>query len=334
MQKNIFKKSLFSYIKDCLITWLCLSSTAFIFFILATLKKYDTDIILYALLLSGLLSSIIVGIDFYFYVQKYYQLDRLKTQIHITLEQLPGSKEGIEQQYKQLLQIVFTTMQESKSLYSNQYQELLEYYTLWAHQIKTPIAAMQLLLQVDKQNSHDLLLELSKIEQYVEMVLYYLRLKTMSNDLVLKKYSLQEIVHEVIKKQSHFFIRKNIHLQLDPLDIMVLTDQKWLSFVIEQVCSNALKYTPNGGSIHFYLQDYTLIIEDTGTGIVAEDLPRVFDKGFTGYNGRINKTATGIGLYLCKQIITNLSHTITIDSIYHQGTRVFIDLESKDTIHD
>lgn len=334
MQKNIFKKSIFSYIKDRLVTWLCLFSTVIIFFILATLKKYDTDIILYALVLSGLLCSIIVGIDFYCYYQKYIRLDRLKRQIHITLEQLPGSKNTIEQQYEQVLQTVFTTMQESKYLYDHQYQELLEYYTLWAHQIKTPIAAMRLLLQVNKQVNHDLLLELSKIEQYVEMVLYYLRLKTMSNDLVLKRYSLQEIVREVIKKQSYFFIRKNIHLQLDPLDITVLTDQKWLSFVIEQVCSNALKYTPNDGSIHIYMQDYTLIIEDNGTGIVAEDLPRVFDKGFTGCNGRINKTSTGIGLYLCKQVITNLSHTITIDSIYHQGTRVFIDLKSKDTLYD
>lgn len=317
-----------------MVTWLCLSSTVIIFFILATLKKYDTDIILYALLLSGLISSIILSIDFYFYYQKYHRLDKLKLQIAITLEQLPESKHSIEQQYTQLLQIIFTTMQKLKSSSDNQYQELLEYYTLWAHQIKTPIAAMRLLLQVDKQSNHDLLLELSKIEQYVEMVLYYLRLKTMANDLVIKKYSLQDIVHEAIKKQSQFFIRKNIHLQLDSVNILVLTDQKWLSFVIEQILSNALKYTPSDGTIHISIQDYTLIIEDNGTGIVEEDLPRVFDKGFTGYNGRIHKTSTGIGLYLCKLVLTNLSHTINIDSIYHQGTRVFIDLKSKDNIYD
>lgn len=334
MKNKLFIKSLCSYLKDHLVIWLCLLSTLLLFFILATLKGYDKDIILYALLLSFLIISIILSIDFYFYYQKYLSLEKVKKQIHVTLQQLPQSKNTIEKQYTELLQIVFTTMQESKSLYDNQYQELLEYYTLWVHQVKTPIAAMRLLLQMDKQNNHDLLLELSKIEQYVEMVLHYLRLKTMSNDLLLKKYSLEDILHEAIKKQSHFFIRKNIHLQLEPIDIMVLTDQKWLLFVIEQILSNALKYTPNNGSIHIYVQDYTLVIEDTGSGIIAEDLPRVFDKGFTGYNGRINKTSTGIGLYLCKEIITNLSHHIRIDSVYHQGTRVSINLKSTDSIYD
>lgn len=334
MEKISLINILYNYLKTKVSTLLCLVSISIVFTILFFLRHYDLDIILYGTLLSFALVSLILSVDFYFYYRKYSILYQMENNIEISLDALPKTVGNIEDEYQQLLHILFNKMQDSTFQSDNQYQELLDYYTMWVHQIKTPIAAMKLLLQVET-NTQDQLLELSKIEQYVEMVLHYLRLQTMSNDLVVKKYSLDTIVRDTIKKQSHFFIRKNIHLQLDSLNISILTDEKWLTFVLEQVLSNALKYTPNNGLIHIYLKHpYTLVIQDNGIGIQKEDLPRIFEKGFTGLNGRIDKLSTGIGLSLCKQIINKLSHTITIDSTYQQGTIVYINLETKETLYD
>lgn len=335
MKKISYPKSFYSYLKTKVSTLLCLFSISSIFALLFVLRHYDLDIILYGTLLSFIIVMFILGIDFYYYHRKYSTLYQMENHIDVTIDDLPKAIGTIEEQYQLLLFTLFNKMQDNTFKSDNQYQDVLDYYTMWAHQIKTPIAAMKLLLQVENSSQHDMALELLKIEQYVEMVLHYLRMQTMSNDLVLTRYSLDTIVRDCIKKQSHFFIRKNIHLQLDSLDITVLTDEKWLSFVIEQVLSNALKYTSENGNIHIYLQTpSTLVIQDDGTGIRKEDLPRVFEKGFTGCNGRIDKLSTGIGLYLCKQIIDKLSHTITIDSIDHQGTSIYINLETKETLYD
>ena len=211
--------------------------------------------------------------------------------------------------------------------------DMMDYYTMWVHQIKTPIAAMRLLLQSEEtSNSEELLDQLFKIEQYVGMVLQYLRVESMSGDLLLSRYELDDIVKQAIKKHTKSFIRKKITLHYEEIHKKVLTDEKWLVFVIEQLISNALKYT-NSGSISIYLDKElpdTLVIEDTGIGICPEDLPRVCEKGYTGYNGRADKKSTGIGLYLCKRILNKLSHTMTITSEVSTGTKVYINLAMKE----
>ena len=207
---------------------------------------------------------------------------------------------------------------------------MIDYYTLWAHQIKTPIAAMRLLLQSENscQSKDELTMELFKIEQYVEMVLQYLRLGSDSTDFVIRKQPLDDIVREAVKKYSTTFIKKKISLEYRQTDAVVISDEKWLSFVIEQILSNALKYTYSG-KISIYLDENlpnTLVIEDTGIGIQSEDLPRVFDKGYTGYNGRKDKKSTGIGLYLCRQVMNKLGHTMSIESEVGKGTKVKLGL--------
>jgi signal transduction histidine kinase len=158
------------------------------------------------------------------------------------------------------------------------------------------------------------------------MALSYLKLESSSSDYVLKKYPLDGIVKQAVRKYAKIFIRKKISLRLDELNLEVLTDEKWLGYAIEQVLSNALKYTPEGGEISICLEGQTLVVADNGIGIAAEDLPRVFDKGFTGYNGRIDKKSTGIGLYLCKRMLEKLSHSIGIESEAGRGTKVKINL--------
>lgn len=202
-----------------------------------------------------------------------------------------------------------------------------DFFAMWAHQIKTPIAALKLLLQSDKQDVTACKGEVFKIEHHVEMALGFLRFEEMGNDLELLSYELEPIVKQSIKKFAPMFISKHLSVNLKDLNVKILTDEKWLSFVIEQLLSNAVKYTSSGGiTIRTCTENEHLciIIEDTGIGIRSEDLPRLFEKGFTGYNGRMDKKASGLGLYLCKSICDKLGHKISIESQENKGTKVTI----------
>lgn len=211
------------------------------------------------------------------------------------------------------------------------YTDMIDYYTVWAHQIKTPIASMRLMLQnEDSDLARDLCADLLRIEQYVQMVLCYLRLDSDSTDYVIRQCDLDRIVRQAVRKFAGQFIRKKIRLNYDPVCVRVLTDEKWLLFVLEQVLSNALKYTQTGQVRIFLEEPKTLCIQDTGIGIAPEDLPRVFEKGYTGYNGRLDQRASGIGLYLCSRICRNLGHGLRIQSVLGQGTTVRIDLDSRE----
>ena len=207
------------------------------------------------------------------------------------------------------------------------YADMVDYYTMWAHQIKTPIASMHLILQKqDSEDSRRLRTELMRIEQYVEMVLCFLRLDSDSTDYVLKEYRLDDIIRTAIRKLAPQFIMKKLVLYYETIDKQVLTDEKWLGFVIEQVLSNAVKYTESG-KVKISCEGSKLVISDTGIGIAPDDLPRIFDKGYTGFNGRMDRKASGIGLYLCRRICNNLGHGITAESVPGQGTTIAIELE-------
>lgn len=246
-------------------------------------------------------------------------------------EYFPEPADVVELRYQEILQKMKEKVARQQMQNSADYREMIEYYTMWAHQIKTPIAAMRLLLQQEESDrNRELLTELFKIEQYVLMVLQYLRLESESNDLVLERQSLDPVIRQAVRKYAPLFIRKKLALVYQPVNVEVLTDEKWLEFVLEQVLSNAIKYTRQG-SVTIYMDDSeenTLVIADTGIGIAAEDIPRIFEKGYTGYNGRYDKRSTGIGLYLCRKVLSRLSHTIRIESEVGTGTRVYINLNT------
>lgn len=198
-------------------------------------------------------------------------------------------------------------MQESNSEESRQWEELQE-----------------------KQDAAVCRQELFKIESYVEMALNYLRFEEMSNDLVLERNSLEQLVRQVVKKYAAIFIYNHISIQLEHLDYTVLTDEKWFCFVLEQILSNALKYTKQGSvkiSAEESANGLRVLVKDTGIGIRSEDLPRIFEKGFTGYNGRMDKKASGLGLYLCKGVCEKLGHGISVASKEGEGTTVMITLQ-------
>lgn len=226
-----------------------------------------------------------------------------------------------------VIQEVYQPVDTGKDEQWEKLREKEDFFALWAHQIKTPIAAMRLLLQSEEIDPGDCRQELFKIESYVEMALNYLRFEDMSGDLLLEKCSLEDMVKQVVKKYSTIFIHQHLSVEFDNIEGTVLTDEKWFCFVLEQILSNALKYTKNG-EIKILARDTDsareIVIRDTGMGIRAEDLPRVFEKGYTGYNGRIDKKASGLGLYLCKGVCDKLEHKLSIQSEENKGTDVII----------
>lgn len=324
---------LFSYIKRHISILIALIICSLIFTVVFSLYNLPSEAVLYAVVLSAFAMTIIGILRFYSYYKMHRELEYLKNVITVSLPEFPEPMSRIEQDYQELLRVLHESKLAVIYEKDNSFSNMIDYYTLWAHQIKTPIAAMRLILQSEeKEFNEELLEQLFRIEQYVDMVLHYLRMESESSDLLIKRYSLDNIVKQAVKKYAKSFIRKKIKLNYEDLNFGVITDEKWLVFVIEQLLSNALKYT-HSGSISIYMDEKlpeTLVIEDTGIGIQDEDLPRVFEKGFTGYNGRADKKSTGIGLFLCKKIVKNLSHTISIESTLGKGTKVKIGLDMLD----
>ena len=284
----------------------------------------------YTALLCTVLALLIALLDLRRFFLRHRQLSYGLKSICVSDEQLPEPENLIEEDYRRLIRALGEEKQRQTSAMDLRLGEMEDYFTLWAHQIKTPIAAMRLILQTRPENSAtEIEGELFRVEQYVEMVLNYLRLDSDSTDFVFKTCALDGIIRQCVRKYAKQFIRKKISLEYGGTALQVLTDEKWLCFVIEQILSNALKYT-SAGSIRIFTQGETLVIADTGMGIAPEDLPRVFEKGYTGYNGRTDKKATGIGLYLCKRILQKLGHEISISAQVGKGTRVSIDLSREE----
>lgn len=250
-------------------------------------------------------------------------------------DELPAAQSPQEQAYQALLLALHADRQKLKSDMNARYHDMTEYYTVWAHQIKTPIAAMRLALQnEDTPLSRRLTGEVGRVEQYVQMALTYLRLGSDSSDYVIRACALDDIVRPAVRRFAGEFIQRKIQLNYQMLNYTVITDEKWLGFVIEQVLSNALKYTPQG-SVSIYMEpEGVLCIRDTGIGIAPEDLPRVFEKGYTGYNGRSHRKASGLGLYLCREILTRLGHNVSAESQVDHGTTIRIDLRQHKTMQE
>lgn len=301
-----------------------------IFGLVFVLYRLPAEAVGYGFVLWLVPAVILTGIDFAGFLKRHRQLKESADLANVSLERLPEPGNLLERDYRELALGLYQGRREAESAFAIKYRDMMDYYTMWAHQIKTPIAAMRLLVQSEPIAwSEELLEELFRTEQYVEMVLQYMRTEGGGKDLVIRQYGLEDIVRQAVRKYAKTFIRKKISLEFSPLDCHVVTDEKWLSFVVEQILSNALKYTKTG-KISVYMEpgkERSFIIEDTGIGIEGEDLPRIFEKGFTGYNGRTDKKSTGIGLYLCRQVMTRLSHTISIESEVGKGTKVHLGLE-------
>lgn len=317
------------YIKSCkksIIVWLIICA---LFALVFSLYGLPIAPVLYGALLSGFFGLIFLIIDFFSYRRRRIILQKLAEEITLSADNIPLPRNGIEEDYTKLIHTLCDSLKASENEATEKLSDMTDYYTMWVHQIKTPIAAMGLVLQSgDSPEYSELSENLQRIEQYADMVLCYLRLDSDSSDLVIKEYDLDSIVRQAVRKFSSQFIRRRLKLIYEPLDKTVLTDEKWLLFVVEQIISNAVKYTPSG-EVEIYCEEpLTLCIRDTGIGIAPDDLPRIFEKGYTGCNGRLDKKASGIGLYLCRRICNKLGHRITAES-GGAGTIIKISLEEQ-----
>lgn len=277
---------------------------------------------------------VVMGVGFllfsFFRVKRQHDiLESLKDRTAEMIGNLPVSNSICEDDYRELLELIRQESIDSAQAARFEFDDMVDYYTVWAHQIKTPISSMKLTLQnEDSDLSRRLSIDLFRTQQYVDMVLAFLRLGSTSSDYVFREHSLDEMIKSSVKKFAPEFIERHLTLCYEEVEKTIVTDEKWFEFLIEQLLSNALKYTKEG-SITIALDGDNLTISDTGIGISETDLPRVFDKGYTGFNGRTEKGASGLGLYLSKRIATNLGLDIKVESTVGVGTKVILDLTQK-----
>ena len=299
-----------------------------IFLVVFRLYGIPMEAVIYPLGLCAGVGAAVRAVDFSGFARRHRMLRTLAEQTEGIEERLPEAIDALEEDYRQIVCAVSRVRLRREEEWDKKYRDMVDYYTLWVHQIKTPIASMGLQLQSqDTPLTRQLSVELARIGQYVEMVLVFLRLDSQSTDYVFREYALDEILRRSLRSFAGEFISRRLKLCYTPAELKVVTDEKWLSFVVEQVLSNALKYTPEG-SVSIYAEEpATLCIRDTGIGIAPEDLPRIFERSYTGYQGRADHRASGIGLYLCKQICDRLGHTIRADSRVGEGTVIRIGLE-------
>ena len=214
---------------------------------------------------------------------------------------------------------------ENKTLKSemlNQKDDLNAYFLMWLHQIKTPMTVSKLLLEKpDETTNTKLKMQLMYIEQYINMAMNYLKMIDHSTDMDITEVNLDDIIKDLLKKYSLLFIHNHISLDYQSNAKYVVSDSKWLTILIEQILSNAQKYTENGKISIQYLEDkHALEIKDTGIGIRSEDIPKIFDRGYSGFNGRMNEKSSGLGLYLARKISERLNIQIEVESKLSKGS--------------
>lgn len=320
-----------AYLKEHIKTVIIYAVIAAIFFGIAGLYNYEGAIrnMSYAVILIAFFGVLYGMWDYARYRKRCMALLSVSEKKDERDYCLPERKSYLEGIYQDMVCEAEKEKRRMVSEYDEKKRDMADYYTMWTHQIKTPIAALRLILQEERQS----LEELFKIEQYAQMALHYARLDSLSSDLLFNTQDITSIVKQAVKKYAILFIGSGLSFSMEEFSCQAVSDEKWLSFVVEQILSNALKYTPQG-KIRIYGLDRQrretkgeavfVVIEDSGIGIRKEDLPRIFERGFTGYNGRLDKKSTGIGLYLCKQVFDRLSHTIEVESGVGEGTRVIL----------
>ena len=283
------------------------------------------------LIIMGLyMISIIIE---YFKRKKFYNnllnmLEELDEKYLITeIIKTPNFLEG--QIFKNSLEQIDKSMLENVNKYKYMTEDYKEYIELWIHEIKIPIATSKMVIENNKNAiTKSIDEELDKVENYIEQALFYARSNTVEKDYYIRKVGLKEIVNESIKKNKSSLIQEKISIDIHDLEIEVNTDNKWIVFILNQIIQNSIKYRKKENSvIEIYAnqgkENVILYIKDNGIGIKQGEITRVFEKGFTGTNGRLsNKKSTGIGLYLCKKLCNKLGIGIELNSVQNEGTEV------------
>ncbi len=282
---------------------------------------YDitTEPLIYSTVLAAVLFVVCLVISFFRERREREERAHTLASILADWRSLPEGRTLAENDYREMILRVGAEMERITAEADEDRQDMLDYYTAWVHQIKTPIAVMRLKLAEDTPEHRALSVELTRIESYAEMALQYIRIDSSSNDLVIREYDLDELIRESVRKLAPQFVEKRIGMNYAGTEAKVVTDRKWFGCILEQLLSNAVKYTP-AGSVTIEVEGNALKVSDTGIGISPEDLPRIFEKGYTGVNGRLDQKSSGLGLYLAKKAADLLAVSLTAESTVGEGT--------------
>lgn len=299
-----------------------------IFALVFSMYDIKLEAILYASMLCLTAGLLFEGVHLISYLRRHTEQQKRLQGLPISYTELLPPRTLAEQDLQAMVQKLGEQYTAVTTDWQRQQKESLDYYSAWVHQIKTPISSMKMILQQeDTEENYLLSAELFRIEQYTEMALQYLRLDSKTNDFVFQQYDLDSIIRQAIRKYASQFILRKIRLIYEPVSMTILTDEKWMLFLLEQLLSNAIKYTPHGSVTISVTPEKVLQVADTGIGIAPEDLPRIFEKGFTGYNGRADKKSTGLGLYLCQQAAKKISVSLSVTSEVGKGSVFSVHLD-------
>lgn len=289
----------------------------------------------YALELSSVLFLLYLLVQWPRYRRRMSALQRMQEETPQRLDGFPEGSDPADELYQRKILALAEERRLHKAEEAERRSDQLDYFTLWLHQIKTPLAALNLLVKrgaVADSAAKQAEQELLRLEDYTHMALNYVKLEEAGADLELSDTDVDAVIKAALKKYAILFIHKGISLDYEPTGLRAVTDSNWLRIMIEQILSNSLKYTPSG-TITFRRDpehEQSLRIEDTGIGIREEDLPRIFNKGYSGLNGRLHEKSTGLGLFLVQNISRRLGHRIRIASKHGKGTAVTISLQRED----
>lgn len=295
---------------------------------------------LYTVFVSLFLFSIYLTVDFLAKRSHYNILKKNSLSEGIDwVNSIPSPVNSEERIYNDLFMKLYRDANKEIGEYNIKSAENIEFMTMWVHEIKTPIAASKLIIEnslndPSEKTLYDIEDEINKIEDFVQMTLFYSRSNDFEKDYLINTVSLNRIVEGCITREYSSITNKHLSLNMDNLDLQIDTDEKWLGFIIKQILDNAIKYSPCGSKIKIYSRqienESILYIEDSGIGIKNEDISRIFDKNFTGNNGRKFYNSTGIGLYLSQKLAEKLGYNISVSSEYGHGTKMAIHFPKKD----
>ncbi len=306
---------------------LLLAACVGIFAAVFSLYSLPREPVLYASSLCAVLGLTALALHFRRYFSDHRTRQHVLKNRCLDITDLPCPRTLAEEEDQQMIRLLRQDLNAAEAAAETEKRLFQDYYTAWVHQVKTPIAVMRLMLQEEDTDEHRALqAELFRVEQYVDMALCYARLNSSGNDLVLRRVNVDRVIRQAIRDYAPQFIRRRLRLNYQPRQAEALTDEKWLLFILEQLLSNAVKYTPSGTVTVELTEELILRVKDTGIGIAPEDLPRIGERGFTGYNGRGGVKSTGLGLYLCCQAAKLLGHRLTITSEVGVGTTVSLEL--------
>ena len=305
-----------------------------ILFVFVYLYRIPIEVILYPFILTIVFVLMVLLFDYIKYKEKVNKISQICNDISSCYSVKINDKNIFDEYYLDIINELLKENRKQVSQIQKKVSDINDYFSIWVHQIKTPIASMKLKIDNEQMDLLQLASDLNRIDHYVDLVLSFLKFDEEKIDLYFRKTDVDRIMRESLKKFSNDFIIKKIRLDYKLSKRELLTDEKWLSFVFDQLLSNALKYTDKGTISIYYDGDSCLCIKDSGIGIALADMERLFEKGFTGYNGRQYKKASGIGLYMCKRMCDKLNIAISIESIVNEYTLVKLKFLSNEEYKD